>query len=99
MQSYERAFIDEVIQNLAASIASHLREGLDAESFFVDDEGLTDEGLTDEGWMFVYGYVTSRLTVLRASTTSNPNLTVEDMEEVRSCIDEHEANIAAELYA
>lgn len=94
MKSYERQFVDAVIQNLAVSIASNLRDALETESFV---EG--EENLTPRGWMYVYGYVTSRLTLLRAATSDNPNLTVDDLEQVRSCIDDHEANIAAELYA
>jgi hypothetical protein len=94
MEDFERAFIDAVIQNVPASIASNLRELLD-QGTFVESE----DRLTPRGRMFVFGYVTGQLTLVRAATTGNPNLSATDISEVRDCIDAHENHIAAALYA
>lgn len=93
METYEREFVEAVAENLGASIANGMR---DAE----DRDLLADERrLTEAGQQWVHGYLTGRLAMLRSGATGNPNLTVDDVEQVATIADRKEGDIAAQLYA
>lgn len=92
MEEYEREFLEAVVENLAASIASGMRSTTD-EDLFEDDANLTAAGR-----MWAQGYLTGRLSIVRAGSTGNPNLSASDLEEVAALIDDNEASIAAQLY-
>lgn len=94
MRDFEREFAETVIDNLSTSIANSVREANDIESL-VDDENQ----LTPIGRMYVLGYLTGRLTMVRAGAIGNPNLSVEDLETLAAIVDDHESGIAAALYA
>lgn len=94
MREFERQFTESVVENLSTSIANNVREAMDVEDL-VDDE----QHLTDKGRMYVRGYVTGRLTMLRAGAVGNPNLSAEDIEGIAEIVDENEGGIAAALYA
>lgn len=93
MHEYERQFTEAVAENLAASIANEVRDG--DVSRLVDSE----EALTEKGRLYVRGYLVGRLSMLRAGAVGNPNLSADDTAAVAEILDEHEARIAAELYA
>lgn len=94
MRDFEREFTEAVVENLSTSIANNVREAMDVEDL-VDDE----RRLTETGRMYVRGYVTGRLTMLRAGAVGNPNLSAADIREVAEVVDEKEGSIAAALYA
>lgn len=94
MESYEQAYLEAIIENLAASIANCMRDGV------VDAEMVETQGnLTTHGRLWVCGYMTSRLSMIRAGRLGNPNLTADDLDAVTALVAQHESTIAAELYA
>lgn len=94
MEPYEQAYLEAVIENLAASIANCMRDGV------VDAEMVaTQDHLTNHGRLWVCGYMTSRLSMIRAGRLGNPNLTADDLDAVTDLVTRHESIIAAELYA
>ena len=92
MEEYERAYLEAVTDNLAASIASGMRSVTD-ESLFEDEEHLTPSGR-----LWAQGYLTGRLSLLRSGSTGNPNLSSDDLEEVVALVEANQASIAAQLY-
>ena len=94
MREFERQFAEAVVETLSTSIANNVREAGEVSTLVADDQQLTDEGR-----MYVRGYLTGRLTMVRAGAVGNPNLSVEDLEEIAGIVDEHEGAIAAALYA
>lgn len=94
MREFERQFAETVIENLSTSIANSVREANDIESL-VDG----DNELSAIGRMYVLGYLTGRLTMVRAGAIGNPNLSVDDLETLADIVDDHESGIAAALYA
>lgn len=94
MREFERQFVEMVVENLSTSIANSVRETYDVETL-VDD----DERLTAAGRLYVLGYLTGRLTMVRAGAIGNPNLSAEDLEALGEVVDDHESSIAAALYA
>ncbi len=94
LADYEHAYLDVALDNLSASIASGMRDGIEIERLIEDDDSLTDLGRT-----WVHGYLAGHLAILRGSSTGNPNLRVDDIDELAALAEDHEAEIAAELYA
>lgn len=94
MREFERQFAEAVVDNLSTSIANSVREAGEVETLV---EG--EEQLSSAGRMYVRGYVTGRLTMLRAGVVGNPNLSATDLEQVADLVDEREGAIAAALYA
>lgn len=94
MEEYEVAYLEAVVDNLSASIASSMRDG-------VDDEPMveSDDQLTRAGRMWLRGYLTGRLAVHRAGVVGNPNLNESDLQRVSELADGREAAVAAELYS
>ncbi|MFB6129883.1 MAG: hypothetical protein ABEJ28_03570 [Salinigranum sp.] len=92
MEEYERQFMADVIESLSVSIASGMRE---CEEEFVESK----EGLTDHGRLYVRGYLTARLSMLRSAAVGNPNLTADDVDQITSLVEDNEAKIAAQLYS
>lgn len=92
MEEYERAYLEAVADNLAASIASGMRSVTD-EPLFEDEESLTAGGR-----LWAQGYLTGRLSVLRSGSTGNPNLSNDDLDQVASVVERNQASIAAQLY-
>lgn len=93
MEEYERAFLEAVMENLSASIASGMAE--ERAHRLYDDETT----LTDQGEMWVQGYLTGRLGMLRGGSLGNPNLSPEDADEVAGIVERNESRVAAQLYA
>ena len=94
MEAYERAYLDAIADNLAASVASAMRDGAD-DVDLVESEDL----LTASGRLWVHGYLTSRLSTFRAGSRGNPNLSREDLELIAAFVDERQGAFAAELYS
>lgn len=94
LADYERAYLDAALETLSASIASGMREGLEVERIVAADDELTDLGRT-----WVHGYLAGHLSLLRGSSAGNPNLAPEDIDALVDLAADHEAEIAAELYA
>ena len=94
MEPYETEYLEAVVDNLAASVANGMREGTTGEELVESEDRLTASGR-----LWVNGYLTSRLSALRAGAHGNPNLSREDLEYVSSFVDEHQAQFAAELYS
>ena len=93
MEEYERAFLDTVMKNMAASIASGMHE--ETADRLYDDETT----LTDQGRMWAQGYLTGSLAMLRGASRGNPNLSPDDAEEVAEIVRRDEGRIASQLYA
>jgi hypothetical protein len=94
MEPYERAYLEAVVENLSASIANCLRDGM------TDVETIDDGGeLTAPGHFWVCGYMTSRLAALRACAVGNPNLDADDLSDVRAIVSDHQREIVTELYS
>lgn len=94
MEPYETAYLEAIADNLAASVASGMRD--DATDVDLVE---SDDRLTTSGRLWVRGYLTSRLSTFRAGTRGNPNLSQEDHEFLAEFVDEHQAGVAAELYS
>lgn len=94
MREYEREYTETVVENLSTSIANSVRESGDIGDL-VDDE----EQLTAEGRMYVRGYITGRLMMIRAGAIGNPNLSADDLEEIAVIVEDNESAIAAALYS
>jgi hypothetical protein len=94
MEPYEEAYLEAILENLATSIAQCLRDGgVDVELAESRDR------LTDGGRLWVCGYVTSRLSMLRAGEGGNPNLSADDLERVHEVVDRHQSAIACQLHS
>ena len=92
MEAYERDYLDDVANNLAASIASGMRT-------VTEDRLFEDEtSLTASGRLWAQGYLTGRLSMLRSGSTGNPNLSADDLEQLADLVERNEAEIAAQLY-
>lgn len=94
MESYEEAYLEAVIDNLAASIANAMRDGTAA-----DDLVESEDRLTDSGRLWVDGFLTGRLTMLRSGAVGNPNLSESDRRRVSALVERRESAVAAELYS
>lgn len=94
MEQYETAYLETIVDNLAASVASGMREAA-TDVDLVESE----DRLTASGRLWVRGYLTSRLSTFRAGTRGNPNLSQEDHEYIAEFVDEHQAGFAAQLYS
>jgi hypothetical protein len=92
VEEYEREFLEDVIANMSASIANAMRE---YEDRFVE----SDDRLTSQGRMYVQGYLTGQLSMLRGGSAGNTNLSVDDIEGIQSVVESNEAGIVAQLYA
>ncbi|RXK46240.1 hypothetical protein [Halorientalis pallida] len=93
MEAYEEAYVEAIIENLGARMATCMRE--DAETEMVRDRAR----LTDGGRLWACGYVTSRLSMLRADAADTPNLSAADHHRIRDLVDRHESTIASELHS
>jgi hypothetical protein len=94
MKAYERKYLEQILEHRSASIANGLRDGLP------DDEAIDGkEQLSASGRNWVRGYLTCRLSMVRGSSTGNPNLSNADFERVNELVDGGEKQIAAELYS
>ncbi|MFD1589483.1 hypothetical protein ACFR9U_21105 [Halorientalis brevis] len=94
MESYEQAYLEMIVENMAASMANCMRDGV------VDFEMVAGpDHLTDRGRLWVCGYMTSRLSMIRAGTHGNPNLSTADLTRLKDLVEQHESAIAAELYS
>ncbi|WP_313691991.1 hypothetical protein [Halorarum halobium] len=94
MEAYERAYLEAIAENLAASIAMGMRDG-SADVELVESE----DRLTTAGELWVRGYLTGRLSMFRAGTNGNPNLSAADLTEIAAFVEDHQAGFAAELYS
>lgn len=93
MEEDERRFLERMLDTLGPSLARNMRETP------TDDLVADDDRLTERGRLWVHGYLTGRLSMLRAGATGNPNLSAGDLSEIEDLVDGREAGIAAELYA
>lgn len=94
MEPYEEEYLEAILENLSTSMAQCMRDGgVDVELVESQDQ------LTDSGRIWVCGYVTSRLSMVRAGKVGNPNLTVEDLDHVHEVVDRHESTIACQLHS
>lgn len=94
MEPYEREYLEEIADNLSASIASGMRDDT-ADVELIESE----DRLTAYGQLWVRGYLTSRLSIFRAGAHGNPNLSQDDIEHIAEFVDERQAGFAAELYS
>lgn len=94
MEPYEKAYLEEIADNLSASIANGMRDGTNDVKLVESENQLTTYG---EVW--VRGYLTSRFSLFRAGTQGNPNLSQKDLEQISKFVDDHQAGFAAELYS
>jgi len=94
MKDHERTFLEDTVTHLATSIANDLRE-----EFGTDEIIENRDTLTDYGAMWVEGYLMGRLTLIRGCSTGNPNVSPDDITEIRALVDEHEGRIASAVYS
>ena len=94
MEPYEEEYLEAILENLSTSMAQCMREG-DAGVELVRNRSQ----LTDSGRLWVCGYVTSRLSMMRAGEVGNPNLSPEDLDRVHEVVARHESAIAEQLYS
>ncbi|AQL41767.1 hypothetical protein BV210_03110 [Halorientalis sp. IM1011] len=94
MEPYEEEYLEAILENLSTSMAQCMRDGgVDAELVESRDR------LTTSGRLWVCGYVTSRLSMVRAGEVGNPNLSVRDLEHVHEVVERHESAIACQLHS
>ncbi|WP_440007186.1 hypothetical protein [Halomicrococcus sp. SG-WS-1] len=94
MKDHERKFLEDTLAHHSASIANELREGFGTEEIIEDRNTLTDNG-----GMWVRGYLTGWLTLIRGCSTGNPNISPDDIAEIGTLVDEHGGRIAGEVYS
>ena len=94
MEPYEEAYLEEIVENLTSSMANCLRNENSDVDLLRDSRRLSPGGR-----LWVCGFVTSRLSMLRSSTGGNPNLTAADLSHVEDLVGRHEAAIASDLYS
>ncbi|WP_335999513.1 hypothetical protein [Halorientalis halophila] len=94
MEPYEEAYLEAILENLGTSMAHCMRDGEPGVELVESESELTNSGR-----LWVCGYVTSRLSTMRAGAGGNPNLTVTDLDRVEAVVDRHESTIAGHLYS
>ena len=94
MDDYEREFVERALQNLAPSIALALRDGVPDETVLTDRDSLSPAGC-----LWVHGYLTCRLSSLRADTEGQPTPSADDLQELHELVEEEQGRVAAELYS
>lgn len=94
MKEYERAFLEDALAHLSASMANALREGFDTETVLANQNQLSEQGK-----IWVEGYLLGHLGMIRGCSVGNPNVSADDVTDVEALIDEHEGKIAGEVYS